>query len=192
MNKYKQLLNFFYEVGQLKRIPRSGWVQLGISNPESIADHTTRSVFIAFVLAKLEGADPYKTALINAFHEIGETRIGDVNKVGARYLNKKEAEEKALKEQYKNLPKEIADAFKEILYGLETDHNKETLVARDADLVECAIQAKEYIEQGYELAQNWIDNVAKTVKTESAKKIVSMLKDSDSLDWFKNLKKIER
>lgn len=44
----------------------------------------------------------------------------------------------------------------------------------------------------YKQLMNWIDNCKKCVKTESAKKFLNMLKDSNSLDWFKALKKIER
>lgn len=192
MDKYKQLLNMFYEVGQLKREKRAGWVLLGIPNPETVGEHISRSVFIAFALAKLEGADPYKAALISAFHELPETRIGDTHKTAQRYLNKKEAEKKVMEEQFEAMPEEIASELKELIFNFGEDRTKEQVVARDADFVECAIQAKEYLEQGYSQAQNWIDNCNKCIKTASGKKIMDLLEDSDSQDWYRSLKKIRR
>jgi len=192
MDKHKQLLNFFFEVGQLKRIPRSGWVALGVKNPESVADHTARSVFISFVIAKLERADPYKAALINAFHELPETRVGDINRVGSRYLNKDEAEKKALKDQLNYIPEDIGAEFKKLISDFGKDTSKEQIIARDADYLECAIQGKEYIDQGFSYAQNWIDNSRKCVKTKTAKKFFDLLNKSNSQDWFNTLKKIKR
>ena len=46
----KDIANFLFEMGQLKNIPRSGWLLLGINNPESVADHVCRSTFISFII----------------------------------------------------------------------------------------------------------------------------------------------
>jgi len=39
----EELINFFIEVGKLKRMPRRGWVINQIKNPESIAEHIFRA-----------------------------------------------------------------------------------------------------------------------------------------------------
>lgn len=97
---YNNILNFFYEVGMLKRNPRTGWLVAHVKNPESIADHTTRSVFIGYILAFLEDADPKEVALICAFHELGEARIGNLHKIQTNYFrDKKEIENKVVIEQ---------------------------------------------------------------------------------------------
>lgn len=73
-----------------------------------------------------------------------------------------------------------------------TDNSKEQIVAKDADYLECAIQAKEYLEQGYTHAQDWIDNCKKCVRTESAKRILDIIEKSNSQDWYKDIKRIQR
>ncbi|MEM4702443.1 MAG: HD domain-containing protein, partial [Archaeoglobaceae archaeon] len=37
------LVKFIHEVGTLKMIPRSGWLKIGIKNPESVAEHCFRT-----------------------------------------------------------------------------------------------------------------------------------------------------
>jgi len=187
----KNITNFFYEVGQLKRVKRSGWWLININNPESVAEHSQRSAVIGYFLAKMEKVDANKVVLMCLFHDAHETRINDLHKVGQRYINFKEAEVKAYSEQLESLD----ESGKELL-GLMTEmHQRKTPeadVCRDADLLENALQAREYIKIGYSDAQNWIDNIRKIIKTGSGKKLLNEIENTDPNDWWKNLKKIER
>lgn len=191
--EYKKMLNFFYEVGMLKRLPRAGSFLAMVDNPETIAAHSLRSTFIGFILAKLENANPKESALICAFHELGETRIGDTNKVHARYYDKKgEAEKKAVQDQLSLLPKDIAEDLGFYVLNEGTDNSKEQIIAKDADYIEAAVQAKEYIEQGYSHMWYWINYCKKCVKTKSAKKFIELIEKSNSQDWYSNICKIQR
>jgi putative hydrolase of HD superfamily len=81
----KEILKFFYEMGQLSRVKREGWRLLGMETPESIADHSLRAAQIGWVLAKLEGyKDPNEVAAMLVFHDIGETRMR-LPRFGSRY-----------------------------------------------------------------------------------------------------------
>ena len=52
----------------------------------------------------MEGADAEKVATMLVRHDLAETRIGDIHKVGARYwINKKEVETKVLQDQVAGL-----------------------------------------------------------------------------------------
>jgi hypothetical protein len=55
-------------------------------------------------------------------------------------------------------------------------------VAKDADYLEQAFQAKIYIEQGYQVAEQRITNVRKALKTESAIKLREELAQVHSTD----------
>jgi putative hydrolase of HD superfamily len=191
MNELKKLTNFIFESGVLKNVKRSGWWMINVKDPENVAEHSFRSGVIGYLLAKLEKADVNKVAVMSLFNDMHETRLNDLHKVGQRYIDFKKAEVAARKEQTEslgNIGKELFDLHKEFL----EQKTKEAIVARDADLLENAFQAKEYIEIGYKSAQNWIDNIRAVLKTDSAKKLLDEIEKTSSNNWWKDLKKIER
>jgi putative hydrolase of HD superfamily len=187
----KELTKFLFETGQLSRVKRSGFSLVGVTEPHSVAEHCQRAAVIGYFLAKLEKADSHKVTLMCLFNDIHEARIGDINKVGHRYVDCKPAESKAHTEQFESLGSE----GKELL-ALMTEYQQRSThdadVARDADLLENALEAREYVTIGFKGAQNWLDNIAKIIKTDSGKKLLKEIEKSDPNDWWKNLKKIER
>jgi putative hydrolase of HD superfamily len=187
----KNITKFFFEVGQLKRVKRSGWWLAGIKDPESVAEHSFRATIVARILAELEHADVNRVMSMILIHDVPEARINDLHKVGVRYVDFKKAEEDAFKEQLERLPKKIADEFLILFNEMREGKTKEAIIAKDADLLECAIQAKEYLEQNYKDAQNWIENIEKGLKTKSAKEILKLVKKSGSNDWWYGLKHID-
>ena len=82
----KDLVKFLYELGQLKRVKRSGWWIAGIENPESVAEHSFRTAVIAFILAQLEGVDPEKATVMALFHDMSEARTNDLHRIARRYV----------------------------------------------------------------------------------------------------------
>ena len=58
-------------------------------------------------------------------------------------------------------------------------------------MLELAITAKENIEKGYAYVQDWINNISKALITESGKKLLEELKNSDSNEWWQGLKKLK-
>jgi len=184
----KELLNFFFELGQLRRIKHEGWRTIGIMTPESVAEHSLRAAQIGYFLAKLENyKNPEEIATILVFHDIGECRIGDIHKIANRYI--KADEKQAVKDQLKRLGK-FGNKIFEFWEAAEFQKNSAGKIAKDADLLEQAITAKEYIEKGYKYAQDWIDNIAKKLKTASAKKLLKDLRKSNSNNWWQGIKKI--
>ncbi len=122
------------------------------------------------------------TALV--FHEIGETRIGDLNNINKKYLPK-ENELKAVEDQVKNL-------FPEILrYVKKRKLIKEHIgkIIYDADLLENVLTAKEYIKIGFQEAETWIKNIEKNSKTKSGKKLFKIILKTDPQEYLKDLNK---
>jgi len=76
---------FLFEMGQLKNLPRSGWLLLGITQPESVAEHSFRVAMVGLVLASIEGGDIGHVTALCLMHDAHETRIGDVPSVGRAY-----------------------------------------------------------------------------------------------------------
>jgi len=57
--------SFLFEMGHLKRVPRSGWLLLGVPEPETIAEHSFRVGLMGMALAAIEGADMGRTAVLS-------------------------------------------------------------------------------------------------------------------------------
>jgi len=182
------IIRYFFEAGMLKRTARSGWWAEGINNPESVADHSFRVAIIAFVIAKMEGADANKICTAAVFHDMQETRLGDMNKITARYIDvKEELERKVEMEQVKDFPNGLQDA---VLRTRDLS-DSERAILKDADYLECAFQAKEYADAGNKGTIIWVDNIGKRLTTESAKRLHSELKSMDSNSWWKGLKRLD-
>ncbi|MCW1296516.1 MAG: HD domain-containing protein [Candidatus Parvarchaeota archaeon] len=182
----KEIVDFIFELAQLKRIRHEGWRLIGIEDPESVAAHTARAIQIGFILAKMEKYEnPFEICSILAFHEIAECRTGDIHRIANRYIQLDD--ESAVKDQLKKLDfgEEIFELWKQIKYK----NTRAGIIAKDADLLEMAFTAKEYIERGHTFAQDWISNISKRLQTDSAKNLLAALEKSNSNDWWQGLKK---
>ncbi len=121
-------------------------------------------------------------------HDNAEVRIGDHHKISLNYLNTKDAEEKAFYEQVKPVATHIGTAFWDLYQEFEKRETKESMIAKDADYLETAFQAKEYKDIGHKACQNWLDNVKSALVTKSAKKIFACMLKTEFTDWWQDLK----
>lgn len=190
----QNIIKYFSEIFMLKRQKRSGFKLAGVPEVlcDSLGEHEIVQAKIAYVLALMEGADPAKCALISIFHDDGEIRIGDQHKVASRYFDRKEAEDAALHEQLQNLPGDSENVIFSMIEEEGKRNTKEGIIARDADWLEAALQAKIFIEQGYSGAEDWINNVEKALETKSAKEILAKIRQTKDFTnvWWQGLKKM--
>jgi putative hydrolase of HD superfamily len=97
-----QVADFLFEVGMLKKTPRTGYQFLG-NGFETVAAHSFRTAVIAFILAKsAPGADPEKALKMALFHDLAEARTGDHNYVNKQYVAVDE--ERATRDATRNIP----------------------------------------------------------------------------------------
>ncbi len=188
----KNVLDFIAEVGILKRIKRSGWWMVGIPQEESVAEHSFRCAAIGYVLAKMEGVDPYKVLVMTLFNDIHEARISDLHKVAHRYLNVREAEKTAFVEQVANLDESMCKELTSLREEHDEQETPESIIARDADILECLIQAKEYTDLGFQSAKKFFKQAPDHLKTKSAKKLWNSTASWKSNTWWEKLGKFER
>ena len=187
----KNIVNFIFELNQLKRQRHSGFQLVGVKNPDTIAEHALRTAQIGYILAVIEGdANPEKVVSMLIVHDNGEARIGDQNKVSAKYFSNGKAEAAAFSDQTKNLGKKIEQKWKNYFNEFEERNTKEGIIAKDADWLEQAFQAKEYVDLGYVAAQDLINNVEKALETKSAKLLLKEMKKTKFTDWWQGLKKM--
>jgi putative hydrolase of HD superfamily len=172
-----------YEFGLLKRYKRTGWLVAGVRDPESIADHSFRTAVLAGVIAKLEGGNPERAAFMSLFHDTQETRITDIPYIGKRYL-KAAPNEEVTADQIRGLPGEVAEMVGGAVAEYEEKASLEAVCARDADKLECLIQAVEYREQGNQNVQPWIDSSLAALTTATAKQLAEEALRTGTLQWI--------
>ncbi|AMQ18354.1 HD domain-containing protein [Thermococcus peptonophilus] len=145
------MLGLFVELGNLKKLKRTGWVLRGVSNPESIADHSFRTALITLFLAdelKRRGVEinPDKALRIALIHDIGEARITDIPQPALKYVDKSEAERKAVEDLLKTSP--LPEEYYQLWLEYEEGSTPEGRLVRFADKLEMLIQALEYESAG--------------------------------------------
>jgi len=176
---------FLFEIGHMKRVARSGWWVAGVRQPESIAEHSFRCTWIGFFLARSEGVDPGRVVMMCLAHDVQEARINDQHKVGQRYLDPKPIEGRVFADQIAGLPdaEDLAALHAEFLDG----RTPAARVARDADRLECAFQALEYVEEGHEPCRDWFTNTEAALTTTAGRALFEKLKGVQPSEWYRAL-----
>lgn len=184
----KKFWNYIFELGQLRNVRHEGWRLAGVEQLETVAAHSLRAAQIAYILAVLEDyPNPAEVCTITVFHDIEETRLGDIQRLASRYLTvDKEA---AVREQTEPLG-ELGQQVFDLWAQQERRHTPAGIIAKDADMLDMMAMAKEYLERGYNSAQDWLDNIGPALRTESARQLAGALVEQDSTAWWQGLKKL--
>jgi putative hydrolase of HD superfamily len=187
-DELRDTTGFLYEIGLLKRYKRTGWSQVGVPLPESVADHSFRVSVIASVLAAMEGADPQRAAFLALWHDSQETRTTDLPHLTKNYVSAADNEQ-VTRDQVAPLPPSMAGLISAAVAEYEAAETPEARCARDADKLECLLQAREYQEQGHANVQPWIDSSLAALTTASAKQLAHEAMAQNSLDWLERAKR---
>jgi putative hydrolase of HD superfamily len=188
----KAIMHFIFEAGMLKQVARSGWSVLGIKNAESVAEHSFRCAALGYLLARMEGVSPYRILLMTLFGDMQEARITDLHKMAQRYIDAEGAEETSFKEQISALPKAMRKELAALRHEYNEQRTREGVIARDADILECLIQAKEYHEQGHAQAAHFMRKAPSHLKTKSARTLWRVAKRENISDWWFRLSEFKR
>lgn len=177
---HKNIVNFFFELGMLKKTPRSGFQFLG-SGSESVADHSFRTALIGYTLARLsKDADPYKVVCLCLFHDVPETRIGDLNYVNKQYVQAREKE--AVSDLAATLP--FGAEFEALMEEYREEKTEESRLVHDADQLDLILELKGQKDLGNNYAESWIHFALKRLKTRLGKEVAEEILRTDSSDWW--------
>jgi len=176
-----RIADLLYEAGLLKTTSRTGWETVRAPR-ESVAEHSFRTALVGWVLAKMAGLREQDEArLIKAclFHDLHEARIGDLHRLAKLYG--KLDEKKCESDQRDGLPPAMAD---DLMRSLNLLSPRLRQLAYEADKIECAITAKEYLDAGYR-TKKWIEHTkSEAVKSKEGKALLSSVLSRDSGAWF--------
>lgn len=181
-NFEKKIINFSFTVGEAKKLRRTGWKrEAKIMLAETIAEHMYRVTILAMVISDIRKLDTEKVIKMSLLHDLSEVLTGDLTPVDRERLGIEETlqkERKALEKILNNFPKKIKENYLNIWIETQKLETDEARLVNSIDKLEMAIQAIEYIRDGYDE-----NNLRKFII--SAEKSI---KDPQILRMLKNLK----
>jgi len=142
-----RLLDLLLDGNQLKRVTRTGWVMRGVSDAESVSDHTFGVAFIALTLANFveEDVDTAKVLTLALIHDLPEAILSDIPSPAGRHLPsgaKGEAEEGAIKALLEGLPR--VENWCSWWHEYRDQTTAEGRLVHDADRLDLLVQALVY------------------------------------------------
>ncbi len=133
----------FRNAGRLKDLRRSGWVDHGVDQPESVADHSFGVAFMAMVLGDLLGLDTPKLMRMSLLHDLGEVLVGDLTPaMNPPPSGKRAAERAALRQILSGI--ENGRAYIDLWEEYERGVSPEARLLKNIDKLEMALQAAAY------------------------------------------------
>jgi putative hydrolase of HD superfamily len=177
------LATFLFEMGQLKQLPRSGWLLLQIPRPETVAEHSFRVGVVGILLAAFDGsADVGRTAALCLLHDAHETRIGDVPSVGRAYITTA-APEAVTAHQAAGMPENVSAVVQQLVAEYEATETRESQLAHDADKIETLLQAVEYAAQGHD-TEAWRETSVTALRTDAGRLLAQAIGAADPHAWW--------
>jgi putative hydrolase of HD superfamily len=153
-NDLDSLIGFVEAVARLKREKRKGWVERGVRNAESVAEHCFVLAVMALVLARKLGLDECRAVKLAIVHDLPEALAGDtVTRIREELQDvpnreKHAREEKALGELCGMLDRENAEELRALWLEFEERKSKEARLVYELDRLEAIFQALEYERKG--------------------------------------------
>jgi putative hydrolase of HD superfamily len=114
------------------------------------------------------------------FHDLPESRTGDLNYVNKHYVDVNETQ--AIKDLAQTLP--FGEELKELLEEFNRGESREAQLARDADQLDLILELKEHQDLGNRYAEDWIHFALGRLKTDMAKQLATQILETDSTAWW--------
>jgi len=172
-NILTEMLDFFIEIGELKRLKRTGWILRGVKDAETVAQHTLKMTMMSWFLGGVRGLDTDRTVKIALIHDLCEVYAGDQTPydpiIASNNLSKKEIREmvgklarvpyskrlewllkkrtkewKAIVKLTSNLPKQLQDEIIGLWIDFEEGLTREGRFVAQVDKMVNLFQAIEY------------------------------------------------
>jgi putative hydrolase of HD superfamily len=147
MKNTDQVLDLLLTANRLKITPRTGWAVRGITDFESVADHSHGVAFVSLLLCDLVPGefDRAKVLTMAILHDLPESVTGDLSLGGSRLLPegaKAGMESRAMDELISE--QEFGTSWRQTWDEFEALDSPEAKLVRDADRIDLLTQALTY------------------------------------------------
>ena len=140
---FYNLIKFLEAAGRLKTTSRAGWVDVGIRQPESVADHTFRTAILCMIYADIEDLDQLKLVRMALIHDLPEAVTGDLTP-SMKNRESKGREDAAMNQILNLLPEKQRKKYLTDWNEYQKGKTKEAKTVKQLEKLEMALQAKEY------------------------------------------------
>ena len=178
-------LQLLFELCTLRHLPRT-WNQFHDPGYANVSEHVFRMTWIAMILAKRENADLAKVLKLALFHDVTETRTGDVHILSRRYVTRND--DAAVADIFAGtaLEADALDLYKEY----KERATLESKIVKDADMLDVDMELREQTLKGGSYPKQWEEKrkhvLEHELHTESAKKLWRDVNAADVYDWFRD------
>jgi putative hydrolase of HD superfamily len=147
LNRVK-FISAFKTAAQLKQTKRMGWQEQGMTNAESVADHSYMLCLLAYLLAPHAGLHRDRALALALMHDLPESIVGDITPNDPRLEDKRRLEREAATELARMLDE---PAILELWQEADSGQSDTARFVRELDRFEAALQASIYEEHFKEL-----------------------------------------
>ncbi|KAK9801950.1 hypothetical protein WJX73_009920 [Symbiochloris irregularis] len=140
----KESVKFLALLQNLKTSRRAGWVQKGLPDCESIADHMYRMAAMALI-ADEPGVDMTRCLQLAVVHDMAEAIVGDITpRDGISKPEKCRMETEAINDMQGMLGGAAGKRIRDLWQEYEDGATPEAKLVKDFDKAEMILQASEY------------------------------------------------
>ncbi|MEN2974625.1 MAG: HD domain-containing protein [Candidatus Caldarchaeales archaeon] len=136
-------------VSRIKEIKRTGWVERGVEDAESVADHSFTVLVLSMIFAEVRGLDLVEVARMAIIHDLAEAVIGDLTpkQKEERIHEYKRMEEEFIESIVKIMPRDLGEKYLEAWRRYSEGRSREAELVRLVDKLEMGLQALRYLEK---------------------------------------------
>jgi putative hydrolase of HD superfamily len=150
-NATGNMLVFLHILSQLKATRRTGWINYGVRDPESISDHMYRMGVICMLTNRQSELNVGKCVKMALVHDMAESLVGDITPISPISKEEKHRRELATMEYLTNLilpfNQTAAEEMSELWNDYENVGSVEARFVKDVDKFELMVQTLEYERQ---------------------------------------------
>jgi putative hydrolase of HD superfamily len=142
------IIAFLHTCSLLKGTKRTGWILRGLTDVESVADHSWRMALMVLLLGSSAGIDSQRAMSIAVVHDLAEALVGDiapgqgVDKATKRLLEADAINSIVGHMSADNAP--LGQHVRDLWLEYEAAQTAEAVFVKDVDKLEMILQAREY------------------------------------------------
>lgn len=160
-------------ISRLKELKRTGWIQRGVKDPETVASHSYAVALLTMMIADLRGLDALDAIRMALIHDLAESTIGDLTpKMKAELKDLEEKERRFFENLGKFMPERLAETYLNAWRRFSKGEDEVSRLVREVDKLERGLQAIKYLKKGYSEVKEIYESSLNELKDPELKRVL--------------------